>query len=152
MHTFSYCAFSSPCQAVQILPSICWHKDMTQMQKAFGIHLSQKAEKTETASRQTLNGLSCKSGCLMASSFCGYFISLWYWLEAGCTVITLTHICETQGPLLPICCLPSAIIPFSGISFSLFSGKTHAFYMTFYHYVLTTAFIKKHFLRTSHAA
>lgn len=113
MRTFSYCAFSSLCQALQILPGICWHKDMTQMQKAFGVHLSQKAENTETASCQTLNGLSCKSGCLTASSFCGYFMSLWYWLEAGCTAITLTHICETQGPLLPICCLPFATIPFS---------------------------------------
>lgn len=42
---------------MQKLPVICWHKDTTQTQKAFGIHLSQKTQSTKTASCQTFNFL-----------------------------------------------------------------------------------------------
>lgn len=43
----------------------------------------------------------------------GIFLSLLYGLEAGCTVLALTHICRTQGAPRTICCLWFTVVSFS---------------------------------------
>lgn len=105
-----------------------------------------------TASCQTFNGFSYKRGCLTASSFCGYFISLLYGLEAGCKTITLTRICGTQGALITICCLQFTMITTlcrTLLPLVCFLSRTQAFYITFYHFMLTLAIINNHFFMTS---
>lgn len=124
---------------------------MTQTQKAFGIHLSWKTQSTKTVSCQTFFFFLNKRGCLTASSFGRHFISLWYGLEAGCTITTLTHICGIQGPLITICCLLFAMTPSSVDPYFLWFvfGNTQAFYITFYHSVLTLIVINNQSFMTS---